>query len=56
MMPQDFLNCVKAGGKVVTKKLGNGKYIHLCKTKSGKWTRGHTKTKQGSNKYSGSLK
>ncbi len=29
-MPQAFLNCVKNGGRVRTKNLGGGKYIHLC--------------------------
>jgi bifunctional DNA-binding transcriptional regulator/antitoxin component of YhaV-PrlF toxin-antitoxin module len=36
-MPLDFLKCIKDGGKVVTKKLDGGKYIKLCKDKSGKW-------------------
>jgi len=46
MPPRDFIQCVKSGGKVVTKKLKNGKYIHLCKTKSGKWTSGEIKKKK----------
>jgi hypothetical protein len=29
-MPADFERCVDAGGKVITKSLGNGKYIHIC--------------------------
>ena len=29
-MPEDFLRCVKAGGKVRTKKLKDGKYIKIC--------------------------
>jgi len=29
-MPQAFLNCVSQGGKVITKDLGDGKYIKIC--------------------------
>jgi len=29
-MPEDFLNCVKKGGRVRTKKLKDGKYIKIC--------------------------
>lgn len=29
-MPKDFDNCVKNGGRVRTKKLKDGKYIHVC--------------------------
>ena len=29
-MPEEFDSCVKRGGRVHTKKLKNGKYIHLC--------------------------
>ncbi len=29
-MPKDFDDCVKEGGRVRTKKLKNGKYIHIC--------------------------
>lgn len=29
-MPKQFLECIKRGGKVRTKKLPNGKYIHIC--------------------------
>ena len=28
-MPAKFNNCVKSGGKVRTKNLGGGKYLHL---------------------------
>lgn len=45
-MPEDFDRAVKAGGKVITKKLPNGKYIHLVLHK-GKWHRGEVKTKKG---------
>ena len=45
-MPKDFLRCIKSKGKVVTKKIKGGKYIHLCKTKSGKWTKGEVKVKR----------
>ena len=29
-MPQAFLNCVKRGGRVRTKELSGGRYIHIC--------------------------
>jgi len=29
-MSKAFLNCQKWGGKIRTKKLKSGKYIHLC--------------------------
>lgn len=45
-MPEDFLRCVRSGGKVITKTLTRGKYIRLCKTKSGKWTKGEVKRKK----------
>ena len=46
-MPKDFLNCIKSkNSKKITKKLKGGKYIHLCKTNSGKWTKGEVKKKK----------
>ena len=45
-MPNDFEMCVDSGGKVVTKKLKGGKYMHLCKDKDGKWHQGEVKTKE----------
>lgn len=44
-MPADFLKCQKEGGKMITKSLKGGQYIHLCKDKNGKWHRGETKQK-----------
>lgn len=29
-MPEAFDKCVAAGGRVRTKKLGGGKYMHIC--------------------------
>ncbi len=29
-MPQPFIDCIKNGGRVRTKKLGKGRYIHIC--------------------------
>ena len=29
-MPKAFESCIAKGGRVRTKKLENGKYIHLC--------------------------
>jgi len=45
-MPADFEKAVKSGAKVITKKLPGGKYIHLAKTKSGKWVKGEVKKKK----------
>lgn len=42
-MPEDFMRCVKNGGKVVTKKLKDDKYIKICYDKDG-------------NSYSGEVK
>jgi len=44
-MPADFIKCVNAGGKVVTKKLKNRKYIHICYDKKGKSHVSEVKTK-----------
>ena len=45
-MPGDFNRCVRDGGQVSTKKLSGGKYIHLCKDKSGHWHKGEVKKKK----------
>jgi hypothetical protein len=36
MSPADFEKCVADGGKVITKKVGSGKYLHICYDSSGK--------------------
>jgi len=41
-MPQDFLNCVKNGGRVRTKVIKKGTYIHIC-YKDGKSYSGEVK-------------
>lgn len=43
-MPQDFDRCVKAGGKVVTKKLKGGKFMNICYDKNGNSYSGEVKT------------
>jgi len=45
-MPAEFDRAVRAGGKVITKKLPGGKYVHLVKDASGNWVRGEVKTKK----------
>lgn len=45
-MPAAFTRCVKAGGRVRTKKLSGGKYIHLCFLK-GKSYAGEVKQAKG---------
>jgi len=44
-MPAAFLKCVKEGGKVRTKALSNGRYMHIC-FKGGKSYAGEVKVKQ----------
>ena len=46
-MPADFERCVSEGGRVRTKTLSGGKYIHICYDKSGKSHAGEVKTRQG---------
>jgi hypothetical protein len=45
-MPKDFLRCIADGGKVVTHKLSNNRYVRLCKDKKGKWHSGEVKKKR----------
>lgn len=49
MMPKSFEDCVKSGGKVVTKKLKNNRYIHICYDKNGNSYSGEVKTKKRKN-------
>lgn len=44
-MPKEFNACVKNGGRVRTKTLSNGRYIHICFL-NGKSYAGEVKTKQ----------
>ena len=44
-MPVGFDRCIKAGGKVITKRLSNKKYIHICYLK-GKAYPGEVKIKK----------
>ncbi|KKU88269.1 MAG: hypothetical protein UY18_C0017G0003 [Microgenomates group bacterium GW2011_GWF2_47_9] len=45
-MPADFDKCVADGGKVRTKPLSGGKYMHICYDKEGKSHAGEVKTKE----------
>ena len=45
MSPQSFNECVKANGKMVTKKLSGGRYMHIC-FKDGKSFAGEIKEKK----------
>jgi len=45
-MPADFDRCVKEGGKVRTKQLDGGKYLHICIDKNGKTHAGYVKEKK----------
>ena len=44
-MPQAFDNCVSGGGRVRTKDVGDGKYMHICFL-NGKSVAGEVKTKK----------
>ena len=44
-MPRDFERCVKNGGRVRTKKLSGGRYMHICFL-NGKSYAGEVKTKK----------
>jgi hypothetical protein len=44
-MPEEFNKAVKDGGKVITKKLKDGRYIHLVRYK-GKWIAGEVHEKK----------
>lgn len=48
-MPVDFNNCVKRGGRVRTKELGGGKYMHICFL-NGKSYAGEVKVKKSMKK------
>lgn len=47
-MPEAFLKCVRNGGKVVTKKIGKDKYMHICYDEKGKAHPGEIKYKESS--------
>lgn len=50
-MPAAFDKCMMMGGKVRTKKMGKGKYMHICFPKGGgPSVAGEVKTKQKSGK------
>jgi len=44
-MPKAFERCVRSGGRVRTKKLSGGRYMHLC-FKDGKSYAGEVKRKK----------
>ncbi len=47
-MPEDFTKCQQEGGKMSTRQLSDGRYMHMCKDKMGKWHAGEVKEMQGS--------
>lgn len=46
MSPISFEECIKAGGRVITKKLKHGRYMHICFDKQGKSYPGEIKKKK----------
>lgn len=34
-MPKSFTDCISAGGRVRTKQLSGGRYLHICFPKGG---------------------
>jgi len=49
-MPAGFDKCRAQGGKIRTKTLSGGRYLHFCVDKNGKTHPGYVKKKQGSKK------
>lgn len=47
-MPKAFEDCIKNGGKVITKKIKGGKYINICYDKKGNSHPGEVKKKKSS--------
>lgn len=47
-MPEAFEKCVREGGNIITKKLPDNKYMHICYDKNGKSYPGEIKTKKPS--------
>ena len=45
-MPKNFIDCVKNKGKVITKNLKGGRYLHICYDKDGKAYPGEIKIKK----------
>ena len=45
-MPAAFNKCVKQGGRVRTKSMSGGKYLHLC-FKNGRSFAGYVKKRKG---------
>ena len=45
-MPKAFEKCLREGGRIITKTLSKGRYIHIC-YKNGKAHPGEVKTKKG---------
>lgn len=53
-MPDAFIKCQMTGGRIRTKKLGKGKYIHICFPKGGgPSVEGEVKTKKKVKKSKG---
>ena len=46
-MPADFDACQKKGGRIRTKRVSKGKYMHICYDKGGKSHAGEVKTAKG---------
>jgi hypothetical protein len=46
VMPKEFIDCVKNGGKVITKKLSKNKYMHICYDKKGNAYPGEVKERE----------
>ena len=46
-MPKEFVRCVRNGGRVRTKDLGAGKYMHICYDKNGKAYPGEVLKRKG---------
>jgi hypothetical protein len=45
-MPADFEKCRQEGGRIITKKIGQKKYIRICYDKNNKAHAGEVHTKK----------
>jgi len=50
-MPADFERCVREGGRVRTRTLSGGRYMHIC-FRNGKSYAGEVKTKKNDSRRS----
>ena len=55
-MPAAFDECVKAGGRVITQTLPEGRYLHICYDTAGQAHAGHVKKRKRDADHSDDLR